>query len=281
MTTLPASPPHRTGTLLRPDGAKIHYEVTGDGPPIVFAHGLGGNHLSWWQQVPAFAQRHACVAFACRGFAPSSPITGGPDPGDYADDIGALMDELKLSRPVLVAQSMGGWGAIELALREPGRLRGLVLASTTGSVDPAQTDDATRTRLDEWKHAAQISIADWAPKGIHPAVGARMVAEQPALGHLYRAIDAMAGTLDKTALRARMWTMRTRSPQSLAAIECPVLFLSGDEDKVIPPFAADAIAPLLRSARVIHVADAGHSVYFERAVAFNAALRTFIDGLPA
>ena len=31
------------------DGAQIHYEVSGQGPAIVFAHGLGGNHISWWQ----------------------------------------------------------------------------------------------------------------------------------------------------------------------------------------------------------------------------------------
>lgn len=37
-------PPRRIGTLERPD-CRIHYEVTGSGPAIVFAHGLGGNHL--------------------------------------------------------------------------------------------------------------------------------------------------------------------------------------------------------------------------------------------
>jgi 3-oxoadipate enol-lactonase len=42
-------PARRIGTLQRPD-CRLHYEVTGEGPAIVFAHGLGGNQLSWWQQ---------------------------------------------------------------------------------------------------------------------------------------------------------------------------------------------------------------------------------------
>lgn len=41
----PSLPPRRIGTLTRP-GATLHYEVTGSGPAIVFAHGLGGNQMS-------------------------------------------------------------------------------------------------------------------------------------------------------------------------------------------------------------------------------------------
>ena len=38
------------------NGIELYYESHGDGPAIVFAHGRGGNHLSWWQQVPHFSQ---------------------------------------------------------------------------------------------------------------------------------------------------------------------------------------------------------------------------------
>ena len=58
--------------------------VSGSGPALIFAHGLGGNHLSWWQQVAHFAPRYTCVTFAHRGFAPSDAVAGGVDPADYA-----------------------------------------------------------------------------------------------------------------------------------------------------------------------------------------------------
>jgi pimeloyl-ACP methyl ester carboxylesterase len=74
----PSIPPTTSGFLKRP-GAEIYYETTGSGPAIVFAHGLGGNHLSWWQQVPYFARRNTCVTFAHRGFAPSRLEAGAPD----------------------------------------------------------------------------------------------------------------------------------------------------------------------------------------------------------
>jgi len=280
MSLGPVLAPHRSGRLRRPD-CDLYHEVTGAGPPIVFAHGLGGSHLSWWQQVPVFAPHHACVSFAHRGFAPSSSPPGGPDPRDHADDLAALCDALALHRPVLVAQSMGGWGAVEFALRHPGRLRGLVLAATTGTVDPARIGGPQRARLDAWTGEAAARVTDWAARGIHPATGERMAVEQPALAHLYRSIDALNAGLDKAALRARLWAARTRAPAELSGIGCPVLFVSGAEDAVIPPFAADAIAALLPHARVVHVPDAGHSVYFERAAVFNQALRDFIAALPA
>src|SRR5438105_12346743 len=113
---------------------RLYYEVTGSGPAVVFAHGLGGNHLSWWQQVPHFCQRYTCVAFAHRGFAPSSALPGGPDPAQYAGDLGALIDHLALADVRLVAQSMGGWACLEYALAHPERVRALVLASTAGTI---------------------------------------------------------------------------------------------------------------------------------------------------
>lgn len=275
--TDPVLPPRRrTGTLERPGGVRIAWEAVGDGPPIVFAHGLGGNHLSWWQQVATFAPARTCVTFAARGFTPSSPIDGGPDPRDFADDLAALLDTLALERPVLVAQSMGGWGAVEFALRAPGRLRALVLASTTGTVDPARIDGDERVRLAVWQADAAARIARWARVGVHPACGERMAHEQPALHHLYCGLDALAAGLAKEALRQRLFAMRVRAPHELAAIGCPLLMIVGDEDAVIPPFAADAIARAVPGARVVHVPDAGHSVYFERAAVFDAAVAAFL-----
>ena len=79
------------GYLKRPD-CSIYYEVSGAGPGLVFAHGLGGNHLSWWQQIAHFSARYTCVVFAHRGFTPSSPVPGATAPDAYAGDLAALID---------------------------------------------------------------------------------------------------------------------------------------------------------------------------------------------
>ena len=131
------------GYLDRP-GCRVYYEVAGSGPLLVFAHGLGGNHLSWWQQVPHFRDRYTCVTFAHRGFSPSSALPAGPDPADYAGDVAALIDHLGAGDVRIVAQSMGGWCAVDYALAHPARVRALVLASTAGICPPSPNSEAAR-----------------------------------------------------------------------------------------------------------------------------------------
>jgi 3-oxoadipate enol-lactonase len=271
-----AMPVRRRGSLERP-GCRLYYEVTGEGRPLVFAHGLGGNHASWWQQVATFAAGYTCVTFAHRGFAPSSPIDGGPDPRDYADDLAALIDHLELTDVCVVAQSMGGWTAIEYALRPSAKLSALVLAATTGSIDPARLGEAERARLRQWQALSERARQDQERRGIHVACGERMAMEQPALHLLYRQIDDMNAHLDKEALRARLVAGRTRRPEDLAAVACPMLFIAADEDIVMPPFAAAALAAGLPRAQAAHIAEAGHSAYFERAQVFNRLVAAFLD----
>jgi pimeloyl-ACP methyl ester carboxylesterase len=257
-------------------GCRLYYEVTGAGPPIVFAHGLGGNHLSWWQQVPHFAGRHTCVTFAHRGFAPSSAIAGGPDPADYAGDLAALIDHLGLGDVCLVAQSMGGWACLDYALAQPRRVRALVLASTAGALARRATLLHDAPRLDAWIASAAAARTEMQKKGIHPAAGARLAREQPALHFLYQAIDAMAGAqFDKEALRARMIALQTRPPEVLANLAVPTLFITGEEDVVFPPLLAGPLARSMPHARVEQVAAAGHSAYFERADVFNRLVGEF------
>ena len=275
MSTPALMPPRRIGKLQRPD-CTIHYEVTGSGPALVFAHGLGGNHMSWWQQVAHFSARYTCVTFAHRGFAPSSSIAGGPDPGDYFDDLVALIEHLGLKEVRIVAQSMGGWSAVEYALRRTAKLRALVLAATTGTIDLKRLREPERARLEGWTRDSERARADLVRRGIHVAAGARMAAEQPALHLLYRHIDDMNAHLDKEAVRARLGAGRNRAPEELAGAGCPILFICGGEDLVMPPFAADAIAAVVPGARVAHIAEAGHSAYFERAAVFNGLVGEFL-----
>ncbi len=273
-------PRRHIGTLDRPD-CRLHYEVTGDGAPIIFLHGLGGNTLSWWQQIAYFSKTHMCVALSARGFAPSGHLPAGPDPKDYLGDLAALIDTLQLDRVALVGQSMGGWSALEYALARPDKVRALVMAATTGTIDPLRIEGPEHGRLADWQTSSTAAASTLGAHNIHVAAGARMAAEQPALHLLYRHVDDMNAGLDKMALRKRLFDGRVRPPSDIAKVQCPVLFVSGDEDIVIPPFAADAIARLKPGTRVQHFADAGHSAYFERADAFNRAVEAFLKGVSA
>jgi 3-oxoadipate enol-lactonase len=265
-----------TGRLERP-GCSIYYEATGEGPALVFAHGLGGNHMSWWQQVAYFSPRFRCITFAHRGFWPSSAIPDGPDPNDYAGDLAALVAHLGVESFVLVAQSMGGWTAVEYGLLGTGKVRGIVMAATSGSISREKLGELEA--LAAWEAASATTRAALREAGGHQATGLRMLAEQPAMALLYQHIDEANAGLPKEVLRARMNAMRLRAPEELAAAGCPILLIANEEDVVMPPFASAAIAARVPGARAAMIPKAGHSAYFERPATFNALVEEFLAGL--
>lgn len=268
----------RAGHLSRPFG-KLYYEVTGSGPPIVFAHGLGGTHLSWWQQVAHFSPNNTCVTFAHRGFVPSSPVEGAPHPEDFPGDLAALIDGLALEKPVLVAQSMGGWTCMEYALAHPGKVAGLVMACTTGTLDFAQAGGDVTARLAAWQARVDETLPRWEKDGINPGCGEAFVKRSPDLFELYKSFDRLNAGLDKELVRRRIFSARKRPPADVAALACPVLFLSGADDLVIPPADVEAVAAHARNGRFVAIPDSGHSTYFEHAALFNAEIERFIAGL--
>ncbi len=264
--------PRARGQLQRPDGS-IYYESTGAGPAIVFAHGLGGNHLSWWQQVPHFVATHTCITFSHRGFFPSDAPA---DPAQFADDVLALIDHLGHARISIVAQSMGGWTAIEFALAHPGRLTAMVLAATSGRIAPAMAGPGAEALLAEWNTRAEAAHTAEAGVGAHPAMGMRGFTEQPAAHQLYRAVDELSTTLDKVALRGQLGQSRTRPATDLAAITTPTLWLTGAEDCVFPSPVAPLMAAHMPHARHTQIDRAGHSAYFERPADFNRIVADFL-----
>lgn len=255
--------------FLTREGSELYYEVHGDGPGLIFAHGAGGNQLSWWQQIPHFRRRYQCVTFAHRGFAPSTDAPGGPGREGFVDDLAALIDHLALPNVRLVAQSMGGWTALGYSLRFPTRVRALVMASTTGGVAPLISDEEV-ARLRAGKPTREELLA----RGIL-AGHERMMEEQPALYHLYRGIT---GWRDARLAEPRALALGRSPipPEALSALTMPVLALAGEEDTVALPPALRALAARVPNGRYASVPRAGHSVYFERPEAFNRIVDEFL-----
>jgi 3-oxoadipate enol-lactonase len=269
-------PKTQSGFLDRP-GCRIYYEVTGTGAPIIFIHGIGSNHISWFQQVPHFWNRYTCVTYSHRGYPPSSEI-GVPDPNEFAGDLAALIEHLKLRDPCLVAQSMGGWSAIEYVLGNPqNKPRALVLVSTCGTIHRASVSLRDPGQLAAWIKRASVATADMTQRGISPPAGERMAREQPALHFLFRSIANASAAFDREQLRPRVEAMATRSPDLLRGVAIPTLFVIGDEDMSYPTFVSQALARIMPNARVEQVPNTGHSVAYQRADAFNRIVDGFLS----
>src|SRR4030095_1731432 len=164
--------------FLAQDGFRLYYEDTAANAPVVlWLHGAGGNHLSWWQQVPVFAEEYRCITVDQRGFGQSPDVHGGPGPAALATDALALLDHLGIARAAVVAQSMGGWAA---AVRAPGRFWAIVLANTVGNLTNPEIA-AVKQRLAASSPPRPAVL--W-----HAALGTTFRAAQPVHSFLYAQI---------------------------------------------------------------------------------------------
>ncbi len=244
------------------NGIDLYYESNGEGPAIVFAHGRGGNHMSWWQQVAVFSKSYRCITFDHRGFGQSEDVPDGPGRHAYVDDLKALLDYLGIQDAFLVAQSMGGLSCLPFAVAYPERTRGLVLADTTGGIGDESVAGLVR------EHKAPTDTLD-------RTLARSFRDNHPVKTFLYleinwlnppRAADPISGFASGEGPKA----------DELARMQTPTLLMVGKEDAVFPPHIMEAAHALIPGSRLEIVPDCGHSVYFEHPEVFNRVVNEFI-----
>jgi 3-oxoadipate enol-lactonase len=242
---------------------ELYYESHGEGPVITFLHGAGGNHISWWQQIPVFSQRYRCITIDHRGFNRSTdPQQQGAS--RFVDDLEVLLERLGVERTALVSQSMGGRTALGYAVRHPDRVWALALCDNWGGIDwPEMREkaDALRTERSETPPA---------PGGMSK----RYRSDHPRGAFLYRQIQ---GLNPPRAESASAPASDAPKPDQVRALTVPTLFLVGSEDPLAPPEIIREVQAIVPDSEYVEVPGSGHSVYFEDAAAFNQHVGAFID----
>ena len=248
------------------NGIELHYQSYGQGETMVFAHGAGGNLLSWWQQIPFFSQRYRCITIDHRGFGHSYDEPEGPGAEAFVDDLAGLLDHLEVKSAHLVAQSMGGRTALGFAVAYPDRTSSLVMADTVGSIAEPAVVELHRKWRDS--HASTEAIGS-------RALSAGFRKRNPELANLYLQIS---GTNPPRHQAGAPASEGPRGAQ-LSGMKTPTLFIVGEEDELTPPHVIEAAAGYIPGARVTRVPEAGHSVYFEQPDIFNFEVFRFISSL--
>jgi 3-oxoadipate enol-lactonase len=269
----PTAPEWRTARIAH-DGESIYYEVAGanDARTVVLTHGAGGTHASWFQQVPALtAAGYRTVTWDSRGFGNSTCVSGTVGADIAAADLLAVLDAIgpAPAQPVdLVGQSMGGWWVTAFTIAHPERVRSLTLANTIGGLFTPELHAHFRALM-------KAAPTDVVRLGRHSAISAQLATRDPALAFLYQQLDSFHEPPFPAVMRALTgWEV---AHEQLNATGVPVLIVTSPEDQLFPADLIRSGAARLHNARVVEIAGAGHSSYFERATDFNATLLAFLD----
>lgn len=251
-------------------GVDIHYDVYADGdrPWLVFAHGAGGNAACWWQQVPYFYRNYNLVTFDHRGFGRSRcSLEQFREAHDVAD-LEAILTVLGIERAALVCQSMGGWTGLRFALDNPHRVTALVMSHTYGGIRADAIADARDATAERGFPSEPFG---------HWALALDLPERNATLAHLYRTIGEF--NVDFNAfggVQAFLDLDLGVDPEELDGYDVPTLFVTADQDVVIPPVAIEAAHALTPGSELINLGDSGHSSYFEIPDVFNRAVARFL-----
>ena len=245
--------------------SNLYFEVLGDGPALVLSHGVGGNHASWFPQIAALSARYRLVTWDHRGFGLSTDAEGIGRAG-FVDDLEAVMDAVGVRRGVLVGQSMGGGTSLAFTCAHPDRVAGLVMADSLAQAE-LPTTLAARLAANAAK-TAELSQ-------VERVLGSTFQREHPAGTILYGQI----ASFNATNLRTLRGQMPSFSAGALEATKVSTLFVVGDEDVLFPPWAVRGYQNLVEGSRYVELARTGHSAFFERPDAFNAALEAWLEDI--
>lgn len=257
-------------------------DTGGDGPPLLFIHGLGGTWQNWLLNLPPFMETHRCVALDLPGFGlsdmPSEPISIE----GYAKTVDGVCAALDVECPVVVGNSMGGFVGAELALDFPTRVRKLVLVSAAGLSTEYQ-------RREPLLVVARLWAAATARAGVmnDPVVRRRRlrrlflqsVVRYPEKLSVPLTAELVGGVGKEGFLPALEALVDYSFRERLAEIEIPVLIVWGRNDILVPVTDAERFERLIGpNARKVIFDDTGHVAMLERPSRFNALLREFLAG---
>jgi non-heme chloroperoxidase len=251
------------------DAGSLYVITRGDGPPILFSHGVTLSSRVWAKQFDSMpAAGFRAIAFDGRGHGESTVGETGHSIDNLAEDVRSVLVGLDLRGAVLVGHSMGGMGMQAFAIRHPEiareRVSGIVLMSTAAR---AVTSDARRVRngLERVTGAVPNVGAIMRQRNLGLLIARMGFGDSPHPSHVEATRQMLAACSRDTLREASRALLSLDLTPGLPSITLPTLVLVGTADVLTPPRDARQIATLIPDANLVEFAGAGHMLMYERA----------------
>jgi pimeloyl-ACP methyl ester carboxylesterase len=261
------------------DGGALYTISRGEGPPIVFAHGVTLSSRVWAKQFESIPEAgFRAVAFDGRGHGASTVGDSGHSVENLAADVASVLVELDLHDAVLVGHSMGGMAVQAFAvhhselLRE--RVRGLVLVSTSAR---NLVSDARRVRGAAERMTSLVPDLGtlMRQRNLGFLIARIGFGNDPHPSHVEATRQMLAACSRETLRDAGRAMLSFDATEGLPKVKTPSLVVVGTADALTPPRDARQVAELLPNARLVELAGAGHMLMYERAHELDALIVDF------
>ncbi len=251
-------------------GVTVFYESQGEGPAIVFVHGLGGTSNVWHAQRATLSRYYRVITYDLSGSGRSDKSRRQFAIDAWADELAGLLDHLAVPAAVVVGHSMGTVIVQRFAAKYPQRTTALVLAGGITELSAAGKEAFTK-RAETVEKEGMVPVADTVLGGaLSPGTRER----NPALTGMVR---EMLMANDPGCYAGHCWALIAGSAKAdQPKIACPTLLVVGDQDPVTPLGQQRQIASALKDSRIRIVPNTAHLTMLESQEAFNTILLEFL-----
>jgi 3-oxoadipate enol-lactonase len=255
------------------NGLDIYHEMEGQGPPIVFVHGLGATSNVWHAQRTTLSKNYQVITYDRSGSGRSQRARDGYSINAWTDELAGLLDYLAVPSAVVVGHSLGSMIAQRFAGRYADHTKVLILAGGEAELGAEEKKALTERARTIETHGLSAVVGPW----LTAVLSAATREANPALAGLVRemflANDARTYALHCLALRDGS----VRSDHG--KIVCPTLLTVGDQDLVTPISWQRQIAAGIANSRIRIIPNTAHMTMLEAPAVFNTVLMDFLAAL--
>jgi 3-oxoadipate enol-lactonase len=255
------------------NGLDIHHESEGDGPPIVFVHGLGGTSNVWHAQRVTLSKYFRVIVYDRSGSGRSQRARGPYSVDGWADELACLLDHLAVPSAVVVGHSLGSMVAQRFAGKYASRARALVLAGGEAELGPEARQALTERARAIEAQGMLAAVGPWLTAVLSAATREANPALAGLVREMYLANDP--GAYAQHCLALRDGDVRGDHPN----IVCPTLLTVGDQDAVTPLSWQRQIAAGIADSRIRVIPNTGHMTMLESPAVFNTVVLDFLATL--
>lgn len=264
--------------ILTSDNIKIEYSSRGEGTPIIFIHGFGGEGSSFRVIDKILSKSFNTIEVDLRGHG-RSDTSSEISIEVFANDLNELIEKLDIKKPVLAGWSMGGAVVMEYIKKFGDKdLSGLIFIETSpmvmvekdwrgtllkGNYSREQFIKDLRVMELDWMSFAESFVREMSPKLDESS--------------LKIAIERISG--NRPEVMSSVWkSLMSKDYRSiLPSIEIPVLVVNGSESTFYDPESGKEIASMIPDASFELIKDAGHLVVMEKPVELSRLIKEFIE----
>ena len=262
------------------DGASIYVVEDGEGPPIVFSHGVTNSIRTWFHQLEEFPRAgFRAIAYDHRGHGKSMLGSSGHSLENLALDLRTVIEELDVRGAVLVGHSMGGVAVQAFVTQFPEiaaeRVAGIVLLSTLAKTPLGSHSTRTKARIEKITNRAPDMSWLWSSPNLGFLLARIGFGKDPQPSHVELVRQMLVECPPETRLEAPRALIGLDLTGELPDVRMPTLVIVGTGDLLTPPAQARQIARLIPGARLEIFTGGGHMLMLERTEALNKMIIDF------